>query len=218
MIYQCYFRAEQQKHLCQLPLYKSIGISPEINPQLSLDGKLCRLLCEGVAMLELYKRPPNDGHDWIGLSSWRDYQKRDYRFNSSDLIEHWLEKFNGIAWYQMREPYDSLAHHGEDRIPGVTSFMLKMSVDMKLPIPHQYFTSPQAAWCNYWILKKNDFYKMMEWLAPQIEYIVDNRNHWFMKMENRGGGHVVERQFINWCWINKYKLYDPYWKRLWSYD
>jgi len=214
VIYQCYHLNDQLKRCFEnKSIYKPFGLEPEVNSNLFLncpelkDSKVRLHLADFAAMLSLWRNPPQD--NWIGFTSWRQTDKSNVIFKSNDEIEKLLETNDVLAW--KKYTFDrTLASQAELRHPGITSFMVKMMMDLKEDIPPSYFELKTGFFADYWLMKKETFNSFMNWLFPFMEYGISliNKDPYLLSLPFKGFGYVLERLFVIWYLKNGIEIYD----------
>src|SRR5437588_820896 len=113
MIYQCYFAPTQREKLFASPVYRGLGLEPDVNPELTrncpeLEGAKNRTaLVEYGAMLHLWRNPPEDRDPWIGFTSYRQVDKfpQSPVFASAQQISELLNGTDVVGWggYQFHD-------------------------------------------------------------------------------------------------------------------
>ncbi len=215
MIYQCYFkRAQESRLFLNLP-YQPFGLAPEVNPHITrncpeLDRPEHRLqLCEFVAMLHLWRNPPDDGDDWIGFTSYRQLDKVPTIFMPGE-IEAALQRGDAVTWARMQFNV-SMATQCDWSHPGLMPFMIQMFRATGLKIPQTYFTSCEGIFNSYWAVRKTDFQQHMEWFYPAIDYCLKNlATDLYLRSSPRAASYALERLFMAWCWLNGKRVINYY--------
>jgi hypothetical protein len=218
VIYQFYFQKDQ---ICfNHDLYRPFGLYPEVNDQMSIvcpeieTEKQFKQLNENSGILFLGRQLPDDTHTWIGFTSYAQLKKCDYIFDDNQFIERKLEECDAIAWYQQYVP-KTIVYKFESPHPCIHSFLIKMFYDLGEEMPSYYFAAKRGAWCNYWIMKKENFLEYHEWYSKFVLYCLeaiknpDASQQFFLDYYDRHIGNLLELVFQIWCYKNKLKLYHP---------
>ena len=215
MIYQCYFKRTQEARLFLNLPYRPFGLAPEVNPHITrncpeLDRPEHRLqLCEFVAMLHLWRNPPDDGDDWIGFTSYRQLDKVPTIFMPGE-IEAALRRGDAVTWGRMQFNV-SMATQCDWFHPRLMPFMIQMFRAVGLKIPQTYFTSCEGIFASYWAVRKTDFQQHMEWFYPAIDYCLKNlATDLYLRSSPRAASYALERMFMAWCWLNGKRVINYY--------
>lgn len=216
MIYQCYFKREQEASLFTRGPYEPFGLEPDVNPTLlgicpELTAPETRIaLCEHAAFLYSWRTLDRDGDDWIGFTSYRQLDKSDVLFESTADVEQRLQGVDMLAWHgcavgnvRSRRLRGTAAQ--SELGHGLHKFTLDMLRPFGVALPREYQTAPIAPYANYWVLRKARFAQFMEWAWPIVEAAlaaehpykdVPSRGYWDDRRKRVG--YFAERLFIIW--------------------
>jgi hypothetical protein len=216
VIYQCYFRAEQQRRLFPHEPYRGFGLEPEVNSQLLIDcpeliAPEVRLeLCEYAAFLHIWRRLPFDQDDWIGFTSYRQLDKSSVVFASKLEIEQGLRSHDYCAWHVCRVGHvrsrtlrgaaaqAEIAH-------GMHRFTLELLGQAGHALPAAYQEEDMVPYANYWVMPKRRFEDFMQWSWPLVRSALQI-DHEYKRAAARSQwddphkrvGYFAERLFILW--------------------
>lgn len=226
MIYQCYFKKEQEPLLFKQHPYIGFGLEPEVNSELflncpELESKSTRLhLTEYACFLWHWRNPDRDSSNWFGTTSYRQLDKTKFMFHDSFVIEK-LAKENSIAAWGVYELLnargDRISIHRQSEVchPGINEFMnIALEANGK-KIPDLYNTSFVGAFANYWVMNKAMFNQYMEYSWPLVNWALNNINNFeYFKTDMPGKtvtkdkaiGYFAERLFITWYLENNHKI------------
>lgn len=216
MIYQCYFRKDQEARLFTQEPYRGFGLEPELNPTLlevcpELSEASTRVaLCEYAAFLYCWRTLDRDGDNWIGFTSYRQLDKSDVVFDTKESIERQLANVDVIAWHGC-----SVGNVRSRRLRGTAAQselghgMHKFTLDMLRPfgikLPRAYQTATIAPYASYWVIRKARFVQFMQWSWPIVQAAlatdhpykdVPTRGYW--DDQRKRVGYFAERLFIIW--------------------
>lgn len=218
MIYQCYFAPEHRQRLFSQGPYVGFGLEPEVNPTLLrncpelADAKVRMALAEYGAMLHLWRNPPDDGHSWIGFTSYRQLEKTPVGFQHAADVESLLNGNDILSWYVWDlgavtyRGLTGLAAHSDALHPGLHGFILEMLGENGVAVPEGYYTQRFVPYANYWALHKPLFSKFMAWSWPIVQSAL-GRKHPYLDLPSPRGerdnkaravGYFMERLFILW--------------------
>ena len=215
MIYQCYFRKDQESKLFTSDVYSGFGLEPEVNPDIALNcpelesAKNRLNLTEYAAFLHFYKNGINCKDDdwWIGFTSYRQLDKSPIIFHNKPLFEGILNKvannFGGWGYYRTVSSAKGQADHCH---PGLYSFMVDVFRDLKIDIPDRFYTDKHLLFANYWAMHKGLFMKYMDWSWPIIKHAMTLNDHPYTKTKSpipsvspdKWLGYFMERVFLVW--------------------
>ena len=217
MIYQCYFRADQERRLFRHEPYEAFGLEPEVNPQIlehcpELADSATRLaLCEYAAFLSLWRRPASDADDWIGFTSYRQLDKSHVVFDSKAQVAAHLRRYDLVAWHVWsvgRLRFAGLtgpAAQAEAAHPRLHQFTHDVLATFGEQIPAKYSTIDKVPYANYWAMSQDRFRAFMEWSWPLVQYAlaIDHPyKHTPPRLaaedKRKAVGYFVERLFIIW--------------------
>ena len=223
MIYQCYHRKEQKSKLFKnplfrKPLYKGFGLEPEVNPEITKNCPELKTwenrvqLVEFAAMLYLWRNPPQDGHNWIGFTSYRQLDKSKVIFNDEKKIERILVNYEIITWCYF-EFGISLALQAEQHHPGIMDYISEILKDYDISL---FWKRTGDFYADYWIMRIDTFNRFMTWLYPFIkDGIKKMKTHPYLLRQSSSQpeprsplGYVLERLFIFWRHHFEIKVYD----------
>jgi len=223
MIYQFYFLPEQKNKLFNLPLYRGFGLEPEVNPNITkncpeLESPLHRKqIVSFGGMFHLWRNMPNDGHDWIGFTSYRQLDKSKVIFKEEYEITEKLKDSDIISWQYCFFDID-LASSSEEIHQGIMNFIVN---ELGIKISKSFYECGDGAFAEYYAMKKNLFNDFMVWLEPVLQYglfLVDGiyrreaqigglSNHYLLTASN-ALGFALERLFIVWYMEHNLKIHS----------
>jgi hypothetical protein len=215
MIYQCYFKKDQEPSLFKTDLYKPIGLEPEVNPDIAKncleleDPKLRLNLVEYGAFLHIYKNNvyTYDTDWWIGFTSHRQLDKVPIMFSNKAKFEELLIKvakgFCGWGYYRTNS---NLSNQSEICHPGINSFIKDVFAYFSIDIPERFYTDKFILFANYWAMTKELFDDFMVFSWPIIKYAMTLTDHPYTKTSSpiptvstdKWLGYFMERVFILW--------------------
>lgn len=215
MIYQCYFRADQERQLFTHEPYVGFGLEPPLNPHLldgcpELDDPATRLaLCEYAAFLNLWRRPPADEDGWIGFTSYRQLDKSDVVFQSKSEVVQRLRRYDLLAWHVWSVRHlrirglTAAAAQSEWAHPGLHAFTVDILAEHDFTVPEGYFSIDRVPYASYWALRTNHFHEFMEWSWPLVRHALDvdhpyKRTSHPSADQRKAVGYFAERLFIIW--------------------
>lgn len=220
MIYQLYPNTTSQDRLFRSSLYRGFGLNPEVNSAIfrncpELENPRWRLsLAEYVAMLYLWRNPPDDGHSWIGFTSYRQTDKTGFQLLPEDgrTVNALLEEFDVLGWGFLEHEM-SVIKHAEYCHPGFTRCFNRVLASGGCSIPASMESDRVALFCNYWILDKGRFDQYMTWSWPLVHWMLfnlDNDDYLRSSGSDHFGplGSIMERLFIAWYSMDHKRLYD----------
>lgn len=204
MIYQLYYRREHEQRLFRLPLYRGLGLEPEVNPMIAhncaeLEDPRNRLqLVEYGGLLHLWRNEPDDGHDWIGTTSFRQSDKTGTLVNDRERVEFLLEGCDVVTWFWRILPV-TLAAQAELCHPGINDYLELSLREAGREIPEQYWGEMAGVFAEYWLMHKKCFREFMDWLYPLIEFGLANLDTLpYLRSHPKALGYALERSFILW--------------------
>lgn len=221
MIYQLYFRKDQESRLFKSHTYKGFGLEPEVNAKITnncpeLNNASLRLgLVEYAAFLNIYRNNvfTLDEDSWIGFTSYRQLDKSPIIFNDKKLFEHLLmstvDKFCGWGFYKVRH---NASIQAEICHPNINSFIEQTLNYFSIKIPDRFYTDKYILFANYWAMKKDMFIDFMSWSEPIIKHSLTRLDHPYTKSkspiitvsQDKWLGYYQERLFIIWYMMRNY--------------
>lgn len=227
MIYQCYFRKDQESKIFKLNPYIGFGLEPEVNPNLfsncpELESPFNRLqLTEYASFLWLWRN--NKVTDWVGSTSYRQLDKFNHKFTSVSQIENYLKKHDILAWGQYnlcngRGKSISLKIQADVCHPGLNEFIDLVLSKFNLKIPLGWNSQTSGFFANYWVMKKLLFEDFMNFSWPMVEWSINNiKDTNYYKTQTVYGtvgpekcvGYFMERLFIIWYLSKGYQPFNP---------
>lgn len=234
MIYQCYHASEQEKSLFNTSVYCGFGLEPSVNPNLTRncleleDPAVRRALTEYGAMLHLWRNPPRDGDDWIGFTSYRQLKKTPLIFRSRGQVARmlWGRKLAGWGAHKVGPcrfaGFQGAAAQAERAHPGIMALLARVADLFHFEISDRFSTDRHVLYCNYWVMKKTQFMRYMEWSWPKVKWcLAHQQNDPFLSQRVPGDaevaaqngsdvtgkavGYTMERLFILWYMQNNLK-------------
>jgi hypothetical protein len=216
VIYQCYFRRDQQPKLFSAGPYRGFGLEPDVNenllricPELA-DASTRLALCEYAAFLYFSRRLDEDSDEWIGFTSYRQLDKSHVVFESKLQVEALLEGVDMLAWHgcavgSIRSRRLSGTAAQSELGHGMHKFTLDMLRPFGIRLPKAYQTAPIAPYASYWILRKSHFAEFMRFSWPIVQAALAAK-HPYKEVQSRGYwddqrkrvGYFAERLFIIW--------------------
>ncbi|MCE9562619.1 MAG: hypothetical protein K8U57_11270 [Planctomycetes bacterium] len=211
MIYQFYFAADQHTRLFNLPLYRGFGLEPEVNsaiarrcPELATAAARLQLV-EFGGMLHLWRNPPDDGHDWIGFTSYRQTDKTPITFDCAREIEHLLGWWDAVAWLPIRF-HGSLAEQAECGHPGILAFLERVLVAQGKILPAVLGRLNHGYFASYFLMTKTTFHQLMTWLYPAIAYGLAVQTDPYILSHPKSLGYALERLFMIWYLVERKRV------------
>ncbi len=207
MIYQFYFAKNQENRLFKNPIYKSFGLTAEVNENIKnipilLDKAINKALVEFGGMLYLWQFPPDDNDDWIGFTSYRQLDKTWTIFHDANVIKTLLDKFDFITWLNLWHGGMSVMGYAEQEHPGINGYLQRSLWAVKTHMPHKIFTIERGCYASYWAMKKSTFHDFMKWLYPHILYgVAKLKSDSYLMSNEKALGYALERMFIIWYLI-----------------
>ena len=104
MIYQCYAKEEDKKHLFKGGPYKGFGLEPEVNKRLfekcpELEDPEIRMGLTEYACFLWHWRNKENPDKWFGTTSFRQVEKGFHtKFESKDEVMHYLRQHQILGW------------------------------------------------------------------------------------------------------------------------
>jgi hypothetical protein len=216
VIYQCYFRRDQETKLFAHEPYRGFGLEPDVNerllskcPELA-EATTRTALCEYSAFLYWWRSLADDTDDWIGFTSYRQLDKSNVVFESKADVENQLRDVDMLAWHgcavgsvRSRRLRGTAAQ--SELGHGLHKFTLDMLRPFGIKLPKAYQTAAIAPYASYWILRKAQFARFMEFSWPIVQVALAAR-HPYKEVPSRGYwddqrkrvGYFAERLFIIW--------------------
>lgn len=196
MIFQCYFKNEQQARLFSSGPYRGFGLEPAVNANLLngcaelADERTRVALVEYGAMLHVWRNRTFCGDDWVGFTSYRQLDKSDFVFESKEQVEELLSGYDMLAWHvwsvrniRVRarrhiwligpvrtRRLQGTAAQAEYSHPLLHSFTVDVLKHFGIVIPKLYQYAPEVPFANYWVLRVPEFVAYMGWSWPIIKY------------------------------------------------
>jgi len=237
MIYQCYARKEDRKHLFIGGPYKGFGLEPDVNKRLfencpELEDPEIRMgLTEYACFLWHWRNNANpDG--WFGSTSFRQQEKGFLtKFESKAEVQHYLQQHQIIGWgeYKLLGAIDtdkgryggfpiSLAAQAEACHPGINEYIRTAFSEFGHEVPEEWGTKDQGFFANYWAMSNKLFNEFMEFSWPMVQWSLENvHESKFYKMQPefstvtnaKATGYFMERLFILWYLSKGITPYSP---------
>ena len=228
MIYQCYFKKDQEPTLFKEEPYTGFGVEPEVNQDLFLN---CPELEEAFVRLQLTEYAAflwhwrnDDGEDWFGTTSHRQLEKFDFKFQSKDQVDCLVKDHGVVAWGEytllnrLGTPI-SLKKQTEVCHPGLNEYMVDVLALHGHALPEAWDKTYRGFFANYWVMRKNLFKDFMEFSWPMVKWSLDNvkESDYYKKQINYGTvsnakatGYFMERLFLIWYLNNGINPYNPF--------
>ena len=236
MIYQCYARPEDKKHLFKGGPYKGFGLEPEVNPRLfencpELEDPEIRLGLTEYACFLWHWRNKENPDGWFGSTSFRQVEKGFHaKFESKDEVNHYLQQYPILGWGEYKIYGDFVEEGGAKRSislgmqaeachPGINDFILEAFTAHGLKIPDTWATKTHGFFANYWAMSNKLFNEFMEFSWPLVQWSLENvHNSRFFKEQPDYGtvtnakatGYFMERLFILWYLMKGINPYNPH--------
>jgi len=221
MIYQCYFKKEQEKFLFDSDVYKGFGLEPEVNSSITnnvnelKDPDVRLSLTEYGAFLHIYKNDvwKYDSDDWIGFTSYRQLDKTPIIFKNKELFTNLLNfTSNGICGWGYYRTNSNASIQAELCHPGINKFIKDILSEFNLEIPKRFYQDKYLLFANYWAMKKEYFLDFMSWSWPIIQYAITQSSHPYASMKSpisnvntkKWLGYFMERLFLIWYMTRNY--------------
>lgn len=214
MIYQCYFKKEQENQIFKSELYTKFGLEPEVNENLltncpELEEYKNRLaLTEYGALLHIWRNNVHtfDNDWWIGFTSYRQLDKTPIVFHNKQLFEKLLVESGGFCGWGFYLLSKNPSYQAEYCHPNINEFINDVFNALNLKIPHRFYTDNFALFANYWAMDKSKFVDFMSWSWPIVEKALTMEDHKYAKTKavisnttnKKWLGYFMERLLILW--------------------
>ncbi|MHB8472060.1 MAG: hypothetical protein ACYDC8_04270 [Gammaproteobacteria bacterium] len=226
MIYQCYFKKEQEPRLFTKEPYRGFGLEPDVNPTLLnncpelVDENTRLALVEYAAFLHIWRNLPFDNDDWIGFTSYRQTDKTNFIFKSKQQIEDAFLRHDLVAWHVLSvigsrtHSLKGAAAQAEIYHPMLHEFTTSILGHFGIVIPKAYYFAQEVPYANYWAMSKTLFASFMTWSWPMVQYAltVDHAYKRNDKSSNptddkrKAVGYFMERLFIIWTMLKALRI------------
>jgi hypothetical protein len=215
MIYQCYYKQDQDRDLFEQDPYLGFGLEPEVNSTLfdncpELEDPFVRMQLTEYACFLWHWRNGTDS--WFGTTSYRQLEKFPTIFKDKKYVESLVEKHNVVAWGQY-ELFDkkginiSLSTQTKACHPGLNEYMEFVLSNFGHTMPNEWSTECSGFFANYWVMSRSMFDDFMEFSWPMVKYSLENiKSSDYYKEGTRYGtvsnekatGYFMERLFLIW--------------------
>jgi hypothetical protein len=215
MIYQCYFKKDQESMLFKTDLYSPFGLEPEVNPNIALncpelESSALRLsLTEYGAFLNIFRNDVSkvDNDWWIGFTSYRQLDKTPIIFKNKQKFEELLHVvargFGGWGFYVSQSNASNVS---ELCHPKINNFISHILSRFNIQIPQRFYTERHILFANYWAMHKELFVDFMNWSWPIIQYAMTQSDHEYVHTKSpiptidqrKWLGYFMERLFLIW--------------------
>ena len=237
MIYQCYAKEEDKKHLFKGGPYKGFGLEPEVNKRLfekcpELEDPEIRMGLTEYACFLWHWRNKENPDKWFGTTSFRQVEKGFHtKFESKDEVMHYLRQHQILGWgeYELLGAVDtdkgrvggfpiSVGVQAEACHPGINDFIYDVFKEFGHTIPEGWSTQDHGFFANYWAMSKQLFNEFMEFSWPMVQWSLENVHESkfykeqpeFSTVTNaKATGYFMERLFILWYLIKGITPYSP---------
>jgi hypothetical protein len=203
MIHQCYFRPDQVGALFQHEPYTGFGLEPEVNPDITAACPELRSKAARTAVLEhaaflWHWRNPRDTDPWIGFTSYRQLGKGyPFVFRDRAQVESALAPVDIACWGGLRFNV-TLSQQAEMYHPGINEYLGRLFGAFHEVVPRHYHVEKEGGFANYWVMRREDFERYMEWFTPKMVWCLAHANLPYAQAEPRWLSYVLERLFIIW--------------------
>jgi hypothetical protein len=221
MIYQCYFKKEQESNLFITDIYYPFGLEPQVNPSITLncpelEDPATRLsLTEYGAFLNIYRNDvfKKDSDQWIGFTSYRQLDKTPIIFKNKNKFEELLFTIcNGFAGWGYYHTFSNASHQAEVCHPGINNFINYVFKQLNIKIPERFYKDTFLLFANYWVMTKHMFIDFMEFSWPIIQFASQQKNHPYVSEKSpietvdtrKWLGYFMERLFLIWYMSRNY--------------
>jgi len=220
MIYQCYFRKDQETKLFLTDVYYPFGLEPEVNPSLLTncdelrDPNLRLSLTEYAAFLHIYKNDvfKKDSDWWVGFTSYRQLDKTPIIFKNKAKFEELLNLAGGFCGWGYYLTRSNASTQAEICHPGINNFIKDVLSKFNIEIPKRFYEDKYLLFANYWAMRKEFFLDFMSWSWPIVSYASTLIDHPYVKTNSpvstvdtrKWLGYFMERLFIIWYMIRNY--------------
>jgi len=220
MIYQCYFKKEQEGKLFKSDIYKGFGLEPSVNPAITLncpeleDPQVRLNLTEYAAFFHIWKNNvyTYDSDWWMGFTSYRQLDKTPVVFECKEMFERLLKMnagFCGWGFYAVSRDLSSQAEHCH---PNINKFIKDIFSQVGIEVPKRFYTDKVGIFANYWAMDKGKFVDYMSWSWPIVQRAFLMKDHIYAKTnsqvqgvsKDKWIGYFMERLFIIWYMIRNY--------------
>jgi tetratricopeptide (TPR) repeat protein len=217
MIYQCYFEASQRTSLFDSPLYRGLGLSRVVNPDITRncpeleDPASQTLLSEYAAMLHLWRNPAPDGDPWVGFTSYAQLKKSPVILTDRAALEADLAQYDVVGWGfcdcvdTLSGRPVSVAAQAEACHPGITAALCRLLGEAGEAVPLAYLAGTSGLYCNYWAMPWANFEEFMAWSWPLVRRCLERRDA-YTRSHARSLGFLIERLFICWYGLRDKRL------------
>ena len=227
MIYQCYYKKDQEGSLFKEEPYTGFGLEPEVNENLfencpELEDPFVRLQLTEYACFLWHWRNQND-QNWFGTTSHRQLEKFPLKFFTNQQVTD-LVKDHGVVGWGQYDLYDAkggpitLAKSTEVCHPGLNDYMDAVLKGFGHETPDEWKTACSGFFANYWVMRKDLFNDFMEFSWPMVEWSLRNiKKSSYYRMQHQYGtvsnakatGYFMERLFLIWYMKNGIKPFNP---------
>lgn len=227
MIYQCYFKKDQESTLFAEEPYEGFGLEPEVNETLfsscpELEDSFVRLqLTEYACFLWHWRN--NSEADWIGTTSHRQLDKFPHKFSSKKQLDNLVKDHGVVAWgqynlFSVDQSPISLHRQTEACHPGLNEYMEQVLSKFGHELPEKWKTDTTGFFANYWVMRKDLFDDFMDFSWPMVKWSLENvknsdyyrKQHVYGTVSNaKATGYFMERLFLVWYMKNGIKPFNP---------
>lgn len=220
MIYQCYFKKDQESNLFKTSIYKGFGLEPIVNKSIllncpELENEKNRLaLTEYAAFLNIWRNDVYklDADWWIGFTSYRQLDKSPVIFDSKETFERCLKIAQGFCGWGFYEMSKNTSFQAEHCHPNINKFIEDVFSSLNIKIPNRFYTDKVALFANYWAMDKHKFIDYVTWSWPIIQKAFSMKDHIYAKTDSimsttskdKWIGYFMERLFILWYMSRNY--------------
>jgi hypothetical protein len=220
MIYQCYFKKEQEQNLFSPDCYQGFGLEPELNstlfkncPELK-DAKTRLALTEYACFLWFYRNLDCLEGDYFGTTSYRQLIKQPTIFESQDHLDSLKDPKKIVTWGMTelleQEGYPlPISIQTEIAHPGMTSYINEILDE----VPEEWYSCNKVIFANYWYMHKDLFVDFMDFSWPLVQQALKDQKHPYFSQEHKFGadkrkavGYFMERLFILWTFKRKHPV------------
>tara|TARA_R100001594_G_scaffold133871_1_gene174760 strand:- start:239 stop:964 length:726 start_codon:yes stop_codon:yes gene_type:complete len=234
MIYQCYFKKDQEPDLFKNSCYEPFGLEPEVNKDLflnchELEEPFVRLqLTEYACFLWHWRNKDKCPNDWVGSTSFRQLDKFPHIFKDLEQVDSLVSEHGVVGWGE----YDLLNRVGspitlkkqtEVCHPGLNKYISDVLNMHGHTLPSNWDQHTSGFFANYWVMTRQLFDNFMEFSWPMVKWSLENvKDSEYYKKGTKYGtvsnakatGYFMERLFLIWYLSEGKTPHNPFRFRL----
>ncbi len=228
MIYQCYFKKDQQATLFEEEPYEGFGLEPEVNENLfsscpELEDSFVRLQLTEYACFLWHWRNGSSEDNWFGTTSYRQLDKFSYKFSLKKQVDDLVKNHGVVAWGEYKlfsTDHSPITLHKQAEVchPGLNEYVEMVFNKFGYKVPKRWKTDTSGFFANYWVMRKDLFNDFMEFSWPMVKWSLENvKDSDYYKKQTKYGtvsnekatGYFMERLFILWYLLRGITPYNP---------